>query len=74
MLIVLYPLSRLPTYREIDRLSSKYVQRILNGASPKDINIETPDSVELAINLQTAKRLGVTIPPQLRARAKKVIK
>ena len=61
-------------YREIGRLSSKYVQRILNGASPKDMKIETADSVELAINLQTAKHLGITIPPQLLARAKKVIR
>ena len=61
-------------YREIGRLSATYVQRVLNGANPKDMKIETVDSVELAINLQTAKQLGVTIPPQVLARAKKVIK
>jgi len=61
-------------YREIGRLSAKYVQQVLNGAQPKDLKIETVDSVELAINLQTAKQLGVTIPPQVLARAQKVIK
>src|SRR6266404_3186134 len=61
-------------YFEIGRISAKYVQRILNGTPPKDLKIETVDSVELAINLQTAKQLGVTIPPQVLARAQKVIK
>jgi putative ABC transport system substrate-binding protein len=61
-------------YREIGWVSAKYVQQVLNGANPKDMKIETVDSVELALNLQTAKQLGVTIPPQVLARAKKVIK
>ena len=61
-------------YREIGRVSAKYVQQVLNGANPKDMKIETIDSVELAINLQTAKQLGVTIPPQVLARAKRVIR
>ncbi len=61
-------------YREIGRLSAKYVQRVLSGAHPKDMKIETVDSVELAINLQTAKQLGITIPPQVLARAQKVIR
>ena len=61
-------------YREIGRLSAKYVQQILNGANPKDLKIETIDSVELAINLQTAKQLGIAIPPQVLVRAKKVIR
>jgi putative tryptophan/tyrosine transport system substrate-binding protein len=61
-------------YREIGRLSAKYVQRVLTGTNPKDMKIETVDSVELAINLQTAKQLGITIPPQVLARAQKVIR
>jgi putative ABC transport system substrate-binding protein len=61
-------------YLEIGRTSAKYVQRVLNGAQPKDLNIETIDSVELAFNLQTAKQLGVKIPPQVLARAQKVVK
>jgi len=61
-------------YREIGRLSAKYVQRVLSGTLPGDLKIETVDNVELAINLQTAKQLGVSIPPQLLARAQKVFK
>jgi putative ABC transport system substrate-binding protein len=61
-------------YLEIGRASAKYVQQVIGGAHPKDLKIETVDSVELAINLQTAKQLGVTIPPQVLARAQKVIK
>ena len=61
-------------FYEIGRVSAKYVQRVLSGTAPKELKIETVDSVELAINLQTAKQLGVTIPPQLLARAQKVFK
>lgn len=61
-------------YHEIGRLSAKYIQRILTGTAPRDMKIETVDSVELAINLQTAKQLGVAIPPQVLARAQKVVK
>ena len=61
-------------YREIGRVSAKYVERVLGGAQPKDLKIETIDSVELAINLQTAKQLGLTVPPQMLARAQKVIR
>jgi putative ABC transport system substrate-binding protein len=61
-------------YREVGRAAAKYVQRVLHGANPAEMKIETIDSVELAVNLQTAKQIGVTIPPQVLARAKKVIK
>jgi putative tryptophan/tyrosine transport system substrate-binding protein len=61
-------------YREIGRLSARYVQRILAGTHPSALKIETVDSVELAINLQTAKQLGISVPPQVLARAKKVIR
>jgi putative ABC transport system substrate-binding protein len=61
-------------YQEIGRASAKYVQRVLSGTSPKELKIETVDSVELVINLQTAKQLGVTIQPQVLARAQKVIR
>ena len=61
-------------YYEIGRVSAKYVQRVLSGAQPRDLKVETVDDVELVINLQTAKALGLTIPPNVLARARKVIK
>ena len=61
-------------YHEIGRLSAKYVQRILNGTHPRDLRVETVDKFEMAINLKTAKALGVTIPPNVLVRADKVIK
>jgi putative ABC transport system substrate-binding protein len=61
-------------YHEIGRASAKHVQRVLNGTHPRDLKVETVDDVELAINLKTAKTLGITIPPQILARANKVIK
>jgi putative ABC transport system substrate-binding protein len=61
-------------YYEIGRLSAKHVQRVLSGTPPRDLRVETVDNVELAINLQTAKELGLNIPAQVLARANKVIK
>ena len=61
-------------FYEIGWLSAKYVQRVLAGTHPTELKIETIDNVELAINLQTAKQLGLTIPAQVLARASKVIK
>jgi putative ABC transport system substrate-binding protein len=62
------------SYYEIGRLSAKYVQKVLSGANPRDLRIETFDDVELVINLKTAKELGITVPPNVLARANKVIK
>jgi len=61
-------------YHEVGRASAKYVQRVLTGAHPRDLRIETVEDVELAINLKTAKELGLTIPPGVLVRASKVIK
>ncbi len=61
-------------YQEIGRLAAKYVQKVLSGTSPKDLRIETIENTDLAINLKTAKELGVTVPPQVLARARRVIK
>jgi putative ABC transport system substrate-binding protein len=61
-------------YYEIGRVSAKHVQRVLSGVQPRDLKVETIDDVELAINLQTAKQLGLTIPPNVLARARKVFK
>ena len=61
-------------YHEVGRLAAKYVQRVLSGTPPRDLRIETVDHVELAINLQTAKQLGLTIPQNVLSRAGKVIR
>ena len=60
-------------YSEIGRLSAKHVQRILAGTSPRDLPVENYDRIELALNLRTAREIGLTIPPSIRLRADAVI-
>jgi putative ABC transport system substrate-binding protein len=62
------------SFHELGRLSAKYVQRILNGVRPKDLPVEAVRKIDLVINLNTAKQIGLTIPPNVLARADKVIK
>jgi len=61
-------------FYEIGRLSARYVQKVMTGAQPGDLRVEVVDKFELAINLKTAKQIGLTIPPNVLARADKVIK
>ena len=61
------------SFGELYRRAASHVHKIFQGASPADLPVEQPTTFELALNMRTAKALGLTIPPTVLGRADVVI-
>ena len=68
--LMYYGADEAESYRRV----AYYVDRILKGAKPADLPVEQPTKFEFVINLKTAKQIGVTIAPEVLARANKLIR
>jgi putative ABC transport system substrate-binding protein len=66
-------ISYAPSFTDLFRRAATYVAKILKGAKPADLPVEQPAKFELAINLKTARRLDLTVPPALLLRADQVV-